>query len=421
MISRPLGRLMRGPAVAGALAVAACGSDGRAAGDDAARADAATVVADAAADAAPCPPLPAAPTTRLTPTPGELYYAQLGLGGLSIGEAAVLIGPDGTVVLIDVGNDSHDDDVAAALSALTAATTVDHIVITHFHADHGDGLPGLLGRITLTGTIVHRGLTDLTDAANAATIAAVCAAGRGAPLCASATPPPCAPASWTGTYPATACPGLGSGLALGADAALTFIAADGVIGAERFEGVVGPIRTTDSNGENARSVVALLRVGPFRMLLAGDLTGGGSDTDDVEGFYAPRLGAAGVDARGVDVLHLGHHGRDTSSSAAWADRLLPADGADRNAVMGISTAHLNSPHAAVLTTIVGSGRLGAGRAWTTRVATGGATAPALVDARGGRVVVATLDHGAAYVVQAVDPAGTVIDSRVFRSLGACAR
>ncbi|MBL8619681.1 MAG: MBL fold metallo-hydrolase [Myxococcales bacterium] len=403
------------------LAVAACGTHGGATRADAPPpADAAAVI-DAAVDAAPCPPLPAPPTTRLRPTPGELFYAQLGLGGLSIGEAAVLIGPDGTVVLIDVGNDSHDDDVAAALTELTAAAAVDHIVITHFHADHGDGLAGLLGRITLRGTIVHRGLTDLTDAANAATIAAVCAAGHGAPLCTSAAAPPCAPASWTGTYPATACPGLGGGLALGADAALTFVAADGVIAGERFADVVGPIRTSDSNGENARSVVALLRVGRFRMLLAGDLTGGGSDTDDVEGFYAPRLAAVGVDAGGVDVLHLGHHGRDTSSNATWADRLLPADGADRNAVMGISTAHLNSPHAAVLATIVGGGRLGAGRAWTTRVATGGATSPALVDARGGRVVVATLDRGAAYVVQAIDPAGAVIASQVFRSVGACAR
>ena len=58
----------------------------------------------------------------------------------------------------------------------------------------------------------------------------------------------------------------------------------------------------------------------------------------------------------------------------------------------------------MLATILGGGRLGAGRAWTTRVATGGAPAPELVNASGGRILLATRDHGAAYVVQAVDPA-----------------
>lgn len=405
----------------GVLGVLACG--GPAATHDAATDDGAALPFDAAGavDAGPCPALPAAPTAALRPTPGELFYAQLGLGGLSLGEAAVVVGPDGTVVLIDVGNDSHDDDVAAALAEVTGATTVDHIVITHFHADHGDGLTGVLGRIALTGTIVHRGLTDLTAAANDATVAAVCRAGRGAPLCVTATPPGCEPSTWTGSYPATGCPGLGRALALGGGAGLTFLAADGVIGADRFEALVGPIDPTDTNGENARSVVALLAHGHFRMLVAGDLTGGGSDTDDLESFYAPRLTAVGVDARGVDVLHLGHHGRDTSSNRTWLDRLLPADGADRNAVMGISTAHLNSPHAAVLTNVLAAERLGAGRAWATRIATGGATAPGLVDAAGGRIVVATLDGGAAYAVQAVGPDGAVRDSRVFRTVGACPR
>ena len=54
------------------------------------------------------------------------------------------------------------------------------------------------------------------------------------------------------------------------------------------------------------------------------------------------------------------------------------------------------------------------------MAAGGATAPELVSAGGGRVLVATRDHGAAYVIQAVDSAGAVIDSRVYRTVGACA-
>src|SRR5690349_7786688 len=54
----------------------------------------------------PCAPPPAPPTAPLRPTAGELFYVQLGLGGLSTGEAALIVGPDGTRVLVDVGNDS---------------------------------------------------------------------------------------------------------------------------------------------------------------------------------------------------------------------------------------------------------------------------------------------------------------------------
>jgi beta-lactamase superfamily II metal-dependent hydrolase len=93
---------------------------------------------------------------------------------------------------------------------------------------------------------------------------------------------------------------------------------------ERYQDHVGPLHADDSNGENARSVTAVLAHGSFRMILAGDLTGGGSDTDDVEAFYLPRLPrVSDLDARGVDVLHASHHGRNTSSSAAWIDALLP--------------------------------------------------------------------------------------------------
>lgn len=373
-------------------------------------------------DAGPCAPPPAPPTTVLKPVPGELFYAQLALGGFSIGESAILVGPDGTVVVVDVGNDSHADDVAKGLTDVTGKARANHIVITHFHSDHGDGLSNLLGRITLEGKIVHRGFTDFTKAANDSTIASLCNAlatrpGVGVGLCAAATTPPCAPGSWTGSYPATACPGLASAdLALGSGATFDFVAANGFIGKDRYDTAVGPFLTSDSNGENARSVLSLVRHGAFQMLLAGDLTGGGSVTDDVESFFASRLP---VDARGVDVLHASHHGRNTSSNATWVDKLLPSDKRSRNAVMGVSTAHVGSPHAEVLTHLLSGGRLGAGNAWTTRVAATGATAAGLIDAGGGRILVATLEGGAAYAVQALKADGSIVTTKTFRSVHAC--
>lgn len=376
-----------------------------------------------AIDGGPCPDAPGPPASPLRPQSGEVFYAQIGLGGVGLGEAALLVGPDGTVVLIDVGNNSHDDDVAEVVEELTGSTRVDHVVITHFHADHGDGLAELLERVTLTGQIIHRGFTDLTPAANSSTIESACGVIAGRPsanaaLCEAVETPPCAPAAWTGTYPAVACAGLETeDLALGAGARLDFLAANGFIGGERYEAAVGPLLTSDGNGENARSIVGLVEHGAFRLLITGDLTGGGSDTDDVESFYAPRLTT--VPASGVDVLHAGHHGRNTSTNPTWVARLLPADGRSRNAVMGISTAHVGSPHAEVLSALLDGDRLGEGRAWTTRVALTGATAPGLVDARGGLVLVATLEDGAAYAIQAIDPSGAVIESRAFRSAAAC--
>ncbi len=374
-------------------------------------------------DAGGCRAVPDAPVGRLQPEAGELFYAQIGLGGFSMGESAIAVGPDGTVVIIDVGNNSHDDDIATALLDITGRTSVDHIVITHLHADHADGLSGLLNRVSLKGRLVHRGLTDLTPAANAATIDALCTTlstrpEAGLALCEAAAPAPCQAAMRTGTSPAISCAALGNtSLALGASARLDFLAANGSIGAESDQTLVGPILTNDSNGENARSVVGLLTHGPFRMLFAGDLTGGQSSTDDLESFYASRLSA--VPSLGVDVLHAGHHGRDTSSNAAWVARLLPADSRSRNVVIGISTAHLGSPHAEPLTRFVENNRLGSGRMWATTVAATGANAPALVNAAGGLILLRTLNGGEAYAVQAIGANGTVLESRTYRSVSAC--
>jgi competence protein ComEC len=414
-----MGRMFR---VLALFALASCESeDGTDAGSDAGRARDAGPAIDSGRDAGRCV-VPAAPSEVLRPRAGELFYAQIGLGGLGLGESALLVGPDGTRVLIDVANDSHDDDIDRVLGEILGDTSIDHIVITHFHADHGDGIGALLDRIELTGSIVHRGFTDLTGAANDATIEAICEAieahpGSAAPLCRADPPAPCDSGSWTGTYPAIACEGLtNEDLSLGS-ASIDFLGANGFIDGERYEAIVGPFRADDSNGENARSVVALISHGAFRMLVAGDLTGGGSDTDDLESFYASRLDAIG--ARGVDVLHAGHHGRNTSTNAAWADRLLPNDGQNRNAIMGISTAHLDSPHDEVLAVLFAADRLRDGRAWTTKVSVGGASGDDLVDADGGHILIATLDGGNAYAIQAVAEDGTLIESRAFASVEAC--
>ena len=177
---------------------------------------------------------------------------------------------------------------------------------------------------------------------------------------------------------------------------------------------MGPMLADDSNGENARSLVALLTHGAFSLLITGDLTGGGSDTDPVEGFYVNHM--RGIPAQGVDVIHAGHHGRNTSSSEPWIAWLVPDDTLDRNVIMGISDAHLLSPHAEVLNTLSRDRRLGEGHAWATTIALGGATHPILTSAEGGWIVVSTVDNGDAYVIQAVGQGGEVMASESFTSV-----
>ena len=427
-----------------ALLASACG--GRAVGTT----DAAPAPDAAPGDAGPFAPGPE-PTSPLRPVPGEVTVYQLDLppgAALKSGEAELIVGPDGTLVLIDTGNSSHDDDIRALIYDLdTSALTpergfpartprqVDWVVLTHFHGDHIGGFSDLLlAGAPLEGVrgVVHRGFVDVGAALNASDYGDLCTALRGGlaaldlPLCVADTPAPCDAASFVGAYPALACPGLLAGdladpgddgdgvpayLDLGGGARLTFLAADARLGDGRAASPFGV--SDDNNEENARSLVFLLTYGCFRMHFGGDLTGSGeTGVPDVETFLVGSLGADVYGARGVDVVHVHHHARDTSSNAAFVALTAPLDGRARNLVAGISPAYLGSPYAAVLARWLDGDRLAGGRFWVPEVAAGGASADALVVA-GGPVILQTLQAGLGYRVQA---AGATLSSAAYPSV-----
>lgn len=369
------------------------------------------------------------------PVFGELSIWQLDLpAGLipKTGESAIVIGPDGTLVLIDVGNSNHDDDVRAAVRELNntwlipsrgyrarAPLEVDWILLTHFHADHLGGFDALVtgnDPVQVTGGVVHRGFVDVGAGTNASDFEATCLRLRGTlaaknfSLC-TATPESACVIS--ARSPATACPGLTLGslgtvtddasgdpsfIDLGAGARLELLGANGFMLQGRTPVAASAFGVTDVNEENARSLVGVVKHGVFRFLFAGDLSGSGLSTEpDLESVLVnsqPQL----FGTLGIDVTHANHHARKTSSNSNYVTAAAPNDGKARSVIAGINAAYLNSPHQEIIDAWTSGGRLGAGRLFVTQRAAAGGIGPGLVDV-GGRVVVQTVEQGGGYWIE----------------------
>ncbi|MFT3713951.1 MAG: MBL fold metallo-hydrolase [Archangium sp.] len=364
------------------------------------------------------------------PTPGELTYWQLDLppGPLArTGEAGILVGADGTLVLIDVGNSNHDDDVIAAVRELNTQwlTTargyarargeleVDWVLLTHFHADHIAAFDALASQLTITRGVVHRGFVDVGPGTNESDFSAVCNQLRGAlasknfSLCTASPESAC---TISARAAAMGCPGLTRGdlsrtdddasgdpsfIDLGSGARLEILGVNGFMLQGRTPVASTPFGVTDVNEENARSLVVLVRHGAFRYLHAGDLSGSGLSTEpDLESFVvnsAPLVFADG----GIDVTHANHHARKTSSNANWIAASAPSDGKTRNVLAGINAAYVNSPHQETLDAWTNGTRLGGGTVVMTHRAPLGGTVTAMTDVNG-RAVLQTVQGGDGY-------------------------
>jgi hypothetical protein len=346
------------------------------------------------------------------------------------------------MLLMDVGNSSHDDDVLALIRALNEtwitpargfprlrdAREVEWVVLSHFHADHIGGFADLMGGIDVTRGVVHRGFTDLGSGVTENDYEEVCDLLRGDlatfdfPLCASADPAPCNPDDWSETYPAVNCDGLLAGdlevaldagpswIELGGGAVMRFVGASAHMSTGTAVVASTPFATDDNDFENARSLVALVEYGRFRYHWGGDLMG---DGPDIEGHLVATAGDHFYGLLGMDVTHAHHHVRRTSSNAAFVDAMAPLDGLSRNVVGGINGGHVGSPHLDVLQRWGDSDRLGAGAIWITRSAPGGDDHPALIDADA-NVVVQTVGAGSGYRVQAAREAAPM--SRTFSTV-----
>jgi len=110
--------------------------------------------------AAACAPLP-----EVQRAEGELVIELIHLGSGVPGEATLVVGPDGTSVLVDLGNDRHADELQDALRRHGQQEQVDHVLLTHFHGDHIGAFYDLFseggGPVSIAGSVFSRGLHDL--------------------------------------------------------------------------------------------------------------------------------------------------------------------------------------------------------------------------------------------------------------------
>ncbi|MFE2159826.1 ComEC/Rec2 family competence protein [Streptomyces lydicus] len=183
------------------------------------------------------------------------------------GDGLVLAAGDGTALVVDTGPEPRAID--RCLTDL-GVRRIPLLVLTHFHADHVDGLPGVL-RGRSVGAIET---TTLLDPPGQARFVRSTAAAEGVPIV-SAAPGErrhLGPLTWEVLWPAAA-----PSAARGPDRAVPPDALD---------------------GPNDASVTLLVRTGGLMLLLLGDL-----EPPAQQALLAahPELGA-------VDVLKVAHHG-----------------------------------------------------------------------------------------------------------------
>ena len=235
----------------------------------------------------------------------EIHYINVGWGG-----SVLVKGPTGTTVLMEAGNTGKGTAyVVPYLQSigLVPATGLDYTIAGHQHCDHIGGLDEVVN----AGYNVH-----IKNYYNGSSYASSCVDEWNAK----------APTTTAG---ALVVPMVGQQIALGNGATLTFVAVNGrIIGGS----------TVSVSDENDRSIAVLIKYGGFDYLWASDLGGGTIDEActgrftssqvDVETSVITAISPGGafplISAGGIDLLHVNHHGSESSTNMNYMNKAQPA-------------------------------------------------------------------------------------------------
>ncbi|MBI3820454.1 MAG: MBL fold metallo-hydrolase [Planctomycetes bacterium] len=222
----------------------------------------------------------------------RLYAVDVGQGS-----ATLIVGPTGTALLVDGGPagsgwnaGANAPGPVAALFAQLGITQIDAMLLTHYHADHYEGLTELLNHnyIKSGGIVYDRGNIPAPENGFTAGVNAyITAAGS----------------KRTQIH-------VGDAIDLGGGAAVRCIVRAGAI----WNGPT--VNTAPSQQlENSNSIGILISYNNLQIWIGGDLTGGGTSdggqtTVDVETPAASAIGD-------VDIYISDHHGSPTSSAPGF--------------------------------------------------------------------------------------------------------
>lgn len=263
----------------------------------------------------------AAPNGKL-----QLHFLNVGQG-----DAALVVTPQGQVVMVDNGVANSCDSPVNYLQSVGVLGIEAHIA-SHYHADHIGCTEQVMSFAPLAMAGVDRGGSYSTQTYQRYTNA-------------------------VGSKRMTAVPG--ATVPLDSGVLLDFVAANGA-------GVAG------ANDENDMSVVMRLRFGQFDAVFAGDLSGSSeAGYADVESVVAPLVGP-------VEVYKVNHHGSRYSSNANWLSSTRPR--------IGVVSVGSNNPYGHPAAETMGRLHAAGVRTFWTSVGKGVAAVPGL-DTVAGNIVV----------------------------------
>ena len=101
------------------------------------------------------------------PSPSEQNALRIFFVDVEGGQATLFVTPQEKSLLIDTGwpgNDSRDADRIVRTAREAGVSSIDYVLLTHFHMDHAGGLPQLVARFPVGEVIDHGDNREGTDA-----------------------------------------------------------------------------------------------------------------------------------------------------------------------------------------------------------------------------------------------------------------